>query len=615
MKSALGINEKSPLKGRTLLFKFRLTLFFIIILFSKVDAQFNFQRITPCFGMTILNEKGEEISFNKDSTYTVKIDGVVYRSPKAPILIVKDSIRMEPNTEINFSWHVRNYNPPEICSFRINNLTPPIYEGKNAELEIIHGSDTLFLTTGNYTYELKFNPGHYYFPSWIREIYEQKPKASKNIQFRNLDQRNFLVSKTDYDQISKSTDLNWLDDQIADRFIEGYYTVDKHIDSIQFNQTFDHYQLQGFHRIYPTKNKDIYVGFIRCIPKTTQQYNFIPCVLNNKENSITLKPHRNDLEAYKFHWIFSDTLNQTYYQVLSSREPSDSADFSKYRTGNVWKPLVLKSIDEGGSWMKDTLLTSLIEKNVRYHLSLHDKTHSAVSSQVDHYLNKQHLQLSFLDKSHAIVSFDLYTSFNKSNVKQGIYYLLKNGQVIDSCISQQLGFSDYVSRNHFLFSKDTMVVGAWYVRTGHETPDSSFTLVIGRNKNQWKFHTISNAKRYDRKEEIKQEPKYLNFKINGKNTLYFEDGSSLSMLDEITSTPDWYRSLALENGNQIYLLNKSSGTTWISFDKGKSWYFYPKMIDELRSEYDIIETENGVISIFNATKLTKTRLSFRELSK
>jgi hypothetical protein len=616
-------NENISLKGRTLLFKFQLTFFFFFLItqLSIVSSQFDFQRIKACYGITILNEKGEKISFKTDSTYIVKIDGRVYNSPKAPALSVKEfvnridsTINTKPNVKINYSSRDQNYNPPKICSFIINDLTPPIYESEKAQLEIIHGSDTLFLTTGYYNYELKFGPGHYYIPIWVREIYEQKPKASRDIRFMNLDQRNFIVSKADYDHISKSQDLKWLDDQIANRFIEGYFTVDKYIDSIQFNQQVDNYQLQHFHRIYPTSNKDIYTGFIRCIHKSSQHYNFIPCVLNTKENSIILKPYRNDLTAYKFHWIFADTLNKIYYQTLSGREPSDSLYFSKYRIPFFWNPIVLKSLNGGESWMKDTLLTSLLDKNVRYHLSLHDKGHSG-SVELDHYLDETSVRLLFLDKSHIIVSFNLRTYFNNTDVKQGLYYLLKNGHLIDSCISPQLDFTDFVSDYSSVLTKDTVMVGSWYIRSDYETPESDFTQLIVKEKDRWRFRNVCHNQRHDPKKETKPEQKHQNFEITGENTIYFGDGLSLTTWDKVTSIPDWYRSPVLENGNQIYILNRITGTTWISFDKGKSWYFYPKIMDELSSEYDIIEAENGVISIFNATKLTKTRFSFREISK
>lgn len=616
MKNTFTINATIQVKRSVFLLRLPL-LFCVLLTFSKIHAQFELQGVVGCFGISILNEKGEKISFKKDSTYQVKIDGNTYTAPQAPVLKVQEYESehitiSEPEIRV---YEDRNYNPPPICLFRINDLAPPIYpESKNVQVEIIHGSDTMFLHSGRYNYELKFKPGHYYFPFWISEMHEFKPKATKDILFMNLDQHNFLVSKADYDRISKSTDLSWLDDQIADNFIEGHFKVEKQLDSIQFDQTFDKYPIQQFHTIYPTTNKDIYLGFIRCNSSANHAYNFVPCILNNKENTITYKPYKNDLTAYKFHWIFADTFNQIYYQTLSALEPSNNADIANNQTKNLWKPLVLKSTDEGKNWVKDTLLISLIEEKVRYHISLHDETHSAGKAEIDHALAEQAaMQILFLNETHSVISFSLRTYFNKKDVKQGIYYLVKNGQVIDSCKSPQLGFNDYVSDYSSILTKDTIMIGSWYIRSGNATRESDFTQLIVKEKNQWKFHNVHHKPSHDPKEEIKPELKHQNFEITGEKNISFKDGSSLTMSGEITSIPDWYRSLVLENGNQIYILNRNSGTNWISFDQGKSWYFYPKLIDDLSSKCDIIETENGVISIFNATKLTKTRFTFKEL--
>ncbi len=607
---------KTTIQSKCSIFSLKLSLLFCALLtITKIHAQFEFPRIVGCYGISVLNENGEKISFKKGSAYSLRIDGNVYTVPQTPILKVQEDeseniINLEPPTQAD---QPRNYNPPEICLFSINDLTPPIYpESKNAQVEIIHGSDTMFFHSGRYSYSLKFKPGHYYFPFWINEMYELKPKCTKDIRFMNLDdQRHFLVSKADYNRISKSTDLTWLDDQIADNFAEGYFKVEKQVDSIRFNQTFDKYPIQQFHTIYPTTNKDLYLGFIRCNSSTNHAYNFVPCILNNKENTITYEPYKNDLTAYKFHWIFADTFNQIYYQTLSALDPSDNADIANNQTKNLWKPLVLKSTDEGKSWTKDTLLISLIEEKVRYHISLHDGTHSAGKAEIDHALAEQAaMQILFLDQSHSVISFSLRTYFKKTDMKQGIYYLVKNGQVIDSCKSPQLGFNDYVSDYSSILTKDTVMIGSWYIRSGNETRESDFTQLIVKEKNQWKFQNVHHNQSHDPKEVIKPEPKHQNFEITGEKNIRFKDGSSLTMSDEITSIPDWYRSLILENGNQIYILNKNSSTNWISFDQGKSWYFYPKLIDDLSSKCDIIETENGVISIFNASKLTKTKYRF-----
>jgi len=589
-------------------------LFFILILFpGVVKAQPGWRDFTARYYYTILDDKGEVISFIKDKAYCVVVDSVSYRAPYIP----NDSLPpVKPNQRGGFDNYIR-----------INDVSLRIPQGKYnsyapLEIKIIHQRDTMYLnqTTGigsgfsgrlqingqnageegqpTSDYTLQFIGGRYYFPGWAKTLWANKPDPTGKVTVVNFEQRHFCIPKVLYDSlalrkmeyVTRDKVIKRADDYVVQNFIRGYFSLDKRIEPTKFHDSALPFKEPYWDdALHPTSDRDVFFGRIRYSRDTLNESNwkYVFSRYNKRDNSIRHWFPVKNIHLFSSGYLYENPFSGTIYQEVWFMDKQQSNQ-------NGYTPpkrQLYQSADEGQTWDQNPEMTKTF---VRYDL--------------------EHME--FLDQNFAVGYGRKEVKHKTRNytIKQVTYYLLKNGKVVDSMpmANDFYEATNYLERhNHSWFAvKDAMVLGTWNYNFNGDSDKRHTQIVLFKNENDWQFRVeeIQDSRSpffgcIKRNEDVFIE--YHNFRlINKKELLFKNDFGTLRLKNEIVENPMNFGVFVLENDNQIYLLDNNNGFTYFSYDRGRSWYIYPKPLEQ-RSEYRFLEIKGQTISFFNPSKLYK----------
>lgn len=584
------------------------SLFIAFIFSHAVNAQPGPMDLSNDFFYTIVDQNGKEISFQNDSTYQIRIDGKLQTTLKSSFQ--SDSISPVfadglTDTAFILNYRIRGYPiSTEFCwDVEINDFNiryvPKIIEDHQFEVQIIHGTDTMHLFQESRAKRpLQFIPGYYYFPDWSGTVLEGLPETSGAVRLLNIDQRNFIVSKEQivYDIYARD-DREKLDELIANRFIDNFYTVEKKMENSDANLSFAPYAVEGFRSMFPTKKDGIYIGTIgyNTSYSNYSSSNQVVCLFNRKENKIEYKSPKDSMDLFFCSNLFIDTFNQVYYQTVGTREYVNYPSCLYNSNGEcAYKLQTLRSSDQGETWTEDKPLSALFNQ-FRY------------------------FKLDFLDKNYVVASVRIENfTKQKGHSRQALYYLVRNGKIVDSLRSPEFfHYQDDYHNGVFQLEADSVILGQWWTTNNDKTPRAGFTPMAVKVKDKWKLYLSDYKQHYaswnNRKIVTKE---YSTLKITNEHILEFNHGSfAFKPGTRIVSQVSDYGVYIYEYENQVYLLSESTGCTWFSLDKGKSWYFYPKPLDEFNSEYGFVEMENDSLAVFNSRDLRKVFYKFTPLNQ
>ncbi|WP_300487947.1 hypothetical protein [Flavobacterium sp.] len=593
----------------------RYFLFFAFFILSTIaKAQPGWRDFTTRYYYTILDREGNEISFVKNKSYHIIIDSVQYRSPAIP----NDSLRpVKPYQREGFDNYIR-----------INDFSLRIPQGKYnsyvpLEIKIIHQRDTMYLnqTTGMGSgfserlringqkdsedtkpasdYTLQFIGGHYYFPNWAKTLWGNKPDFIGKVTLENFEQRHFCIPKTLYDSLAlrkvdhtiRDRITKRADDCVVQNFIQGYFLLEKRIEPTRFhNSALPFKEPYWDDALNPTRDKDVFFGRIRYSKDSLNESNwkYVFSLYNKRENSIRHWFPVKDIHLFSSGYLYKNPFNGIIYQEVWHMDKQQTTQKGYIPP----RRQVYQSDDEGQTWNESPEMTKTFVK--------HDLEH-----------------IEFLDTDFAVGygRKEVQHKTRKYTINRVTYYLLKNGKAVDS-IQMATDFYEainYLERhNHSWFAvKDAMVLGTWNYNFSGYSKKTHFQIVLFKNQNDWQFRVeeIQDSRSpffgsVKRNEDIFIG--YHNFLLINKKELRFKnDSGTLRLKNQIADHPWNSGVFILENDYQIYLLDNTNGFTYFSFDRGRSWYIYPKPLEQ-RSEYQFLEIDDqGVISFFNPSKLYK----------
>ncbi|HRB72558.1 MAG TPA: hypothetical protein PK776_12000 [Flavobacterium sp.] len=598
----------------------RYFLFFTFFILSAIaKAQPGWRDFTTRYYYTILDCEGNEISFVKNKAYRIVIDSVSYRSPAIP----NDSLEpVKPYQREGFDNYIR-----------INDFSLRIPQGKYnsyvpLEIKIIHQKDTMYLnqTTGIGSgiserlqiygqnanekskpasdYTLQFIGGRYYFPNWAKTVWDNKPEPTGKVAFANLDQRHFRIPKVLYDSLAlRKADYRIrdqltkrADDYVVQNFKRGYFLLNKRIEPTKFhNPALPFKEPYWEDALNPTSDKDVFFGRIRYSKDSLNESNwkYVFSLYDKRENSIRHWFPVNDIHLFSSGYLYKNPFNGIVYQEVWRMDKQQTTEKGYIPpTRHVYQ-----SDDEGQTWKESLEMTQTFAK--------YDLEH-----------------IEFLDSDFAVGygRKEVQHKTRKYTIKRVTYYLLKNEKVVDSIQITNDFYEaiNYLERhNHSWFAvNDAMVLGTWNYNFSGDSERPHFQIVLFRNQNSWEFKV----------EEI-QDPRspfsgsvkrdedifigYHNFLLINKKELRFKNNSgSLRLQNQVADHPWNSGVVVLEKEDQIYLLDNHNGFTYFSFDGGRTWYIYPKPLEQ-RSDYQFLEIDDqGIISFFNPSKLYKAFYQF-----
>ncbi len=583
------------------LFLAKMTLLFVLYAIS-VTAQPGWQDHTSRYFYKILDDAGNEISFNKSKIYQIEIAGKLYEAPNIP----NDSV---PFAIENVTDEFCNY-------FRINDLSLCLSKRNQVnklEIKIISNKDTMYLNQPsgiglsrfypgvdthkklNEDYILQFIPGHYFFPRWMSKIKNDLPKGNGNVKIVNLDQRNFIIPKNLYNLLAitrsgRSDVVRRAEESVIDNFTKEHFMVKKTSVSPTANKSFHPYTNPYWdHNIYPTRDANIYVGVVTFKLETHQQRGGrgVAAIFDNNKNTIDYwSPIESSLYASTFK-IYQDSFNEVFYNATILR---DSTSCESIPYGCPFTTQYYRSENDGQSWKADDYFSFLFRQYA-------------------------FRKFSFLDKNFA-VGFTLRTvKHSKKNYtyQQGIYYLLKNKVVVDSLKTPiDLHYNSNYNRYAFSIKNDTIFLGPWSMDGFKTVGNPFYKPMIVQEENHWEFKV--NEEIYKRTPPVIPDDsiiEYQNLIVVNKHELVFKNGlGSLLLNNSVTDDPMSNGIYILEKENQIYLLDYKTGFTYLSFDAGNSWYIYPKPLEE-RANYWFLEIDDtNTISFFDKRTMQKVFYNF-----
>lgn len=599
--------------------KANLCLMIIAMLyFNLAKAQPGWQDLTKRYFYTILDKNGQEFSFKNNSDYSIMIDSVLYKSSNIP----NDSIK---TLTVSSSWKPGFENLIKINDFSLVNYQNDYYRSKKQlEIKIIHKKDTMYIcqpsAIGSKSIEwldygrkigyetvpktdltLQFIAGHYYFPSWFSDEI-LNIETSGSVKIINANQHHFIVSKSIYENLSLNYDMsNWenqrklfdnTDEEIVNRFINGYYSVEKRTEPVKFTNVVP-YKEPKWDRYYMNQAKqedNVYFGYITYYKDSSG---------NNTHKNVFSRYNCNENTVE--HWfptnfkidkssLFIDTFNNVLYQKGLVYEKH----LSKEEEHIPPRKYIYQSTDEGKTWIENEALSELFNQ-----------------------YDFQHIR--FLDKNYSLTFNNRIIKHKKTkhDIKQVRYYLLKNMKIIDSLEVPNdvvYHYSDYWYSDSPFSTKDTIVIGSWKTNKKSNLKSYRFASVLN-NEEEWNFTTTLgwdnlntkyiNSQAQNLKDTIKE---FQNFTLINKRELVFKnDSGSLKLKNPINDEFG-----VIEQEKQIYLVYTSKDLCCLlfSYDGGIHWYLYPKCI----YEWDIFKTmhinEQGVITYFDGEKMEKVYHKF-----
>ncbi|RQO30017.1 hypothetical protein DBR32_14015 [Taibaiella sp. KBW10] len=219
------------------------------------------------------------------------------------------------------------------------------------------------------------------------------------------------------------------------------------------------------------------------------------------------------------------------------------------------------------------------------------------------FLHQDIRQLYFLDDKHAL-AFTRQTVQKGTNAyEQGIYYLLKNKQVVDSFKTPEgVYYNDNYNGNQFTrLATDTAVLGIWGIipEKAYGTYDYTRLLLIAK-QGEWHFAVKKvlyekTLAQYDN-DTLKN---YRHFQLrNGKKLLFNHNSGTFDLDFSVVEEPYLQGIYVLENEQQIVLIDRAHEVMWISFDGGLAWYIYPKLTDRFEAYSFLKLDDNDILSYF-----------------
>ena len=198
--------------------------------------------------------------------------------------------------------------------------------------------------------------------------------------------------------------------------------------------------------------------------------------------------------------------------------------------------------------------------------------------------------------------------YNKFEISQGIYYLIKDRQVIDSLKSPiGVNYNNNWSKYNFHLDNDTAKLGTWSYHRDRNYGNPYQQPILKKINKKWIFEIedkVLNRPLTKVKKNI-DTIEYHNFHLINKRELVFKNGSgSLKLKYDITKNQYNYNGgyQILENGEQIYLINIKSNEEggYMSFDQGTSWYVFPLRLKSIYNSQLFLDIDKEfVISFFN----------------
>lgn len=548
-----------------------------IFLSGMAFGQPGWQDFTPRYFYTVLDEKEEEISFKNNKNYSIMIDDVLYLSPNIP----QDSLKPAKENLYRFSTLIR------INDFSLA-IPPPedIYkkQEKRLEIKIIHKKDTMFIcqpsgtgSIGEWTVEgkklinksdftLPFQAGHYYFPHWIQDKFDRLPKTSGNVTFlntANLNRQYFIISPESYESYLQYRTKNAFNQEEADDYVVDHYFTKGHL-AVEKKTAFTKFEQllvtnSWLSTIHPTKDSHLFwgmTGYSGSNFSTKRTF----ATLNKKENSIMLFLPEKDPNLFNCEDPYVDNFTSTIYLPVWIKQKFNENEMSVVEYNKLpTDKYIYSSKDEGLTWQKDKKAQAIFEKYAIF----------------DRY--KYRRKIEFIDKYYAVVYYqEVIERDEKTNRTQlqGVYYLLKNMQVIDSLKSPEDApfYGNYGESSRLSVQDGKLVLlGSWT----YDYDKTYFEMSLNKVNKKWKFQvekkyyaqiaTSQSKQKTSEKDSIKY---YKNFQLINNQELVFKNGSGqMKLYDEVSDNS------IIEKDNQIYIISNSS--VYLSLDGGANWYLYP----------------------------------------
>lgn len=570
---------------------------------SAALAQPGWHDFTQRYFYSIIDVEGKEISFKHNKNYSIMVDSVLYRAPNMPNEPLKQATSSDKGYEnqirINdFSLAI----PQKELFFKAND--------KRLEIKIIHKNDTMYLCqasgTGSYgatimglqnqetsrppaDYTLPFKAGHYYFPSWTRDILKKLPETSGNVAFLNaahLNQSYFIIPGNVYDSsllYYKSTSERQrvsAEDQyvINNFFLKGHFSLAKRVAPTKNNQLPVEYSWIG--KPVATKDKNRFWGMID-YSGSSFSWRTTFFSLNKEENTMELFLPEAEPKLFNCNYrapyvnVFDSLLYLPVWKKKAFDEHTPAAAYDKLPPEFI----VYRSQNEGLTWEKD-------------------RKAKAIFDRFD-FFEKQGRKIEFIDKGYAVVHYTEITERNekKNSCKtQGIYYLLKDMQVIDS-IKSPAKTSYYANTELLSKEGNLFILGSWT----YNYDQTYFELSLAKVKHTWKFQVTEQYYAGLSEQQQSQIPlaedtikAYKNFYLIRNRELVFKNGSGKMKLKENATG---YSNFIIEKNDQIYLVNDN--VVYLSFDGGTNWYLYPASLLPNTFYYLLDINERNEITYFS----------------
>lgn len=589
--------------------KNRSTYLFLLLLLISSNISYSqpgWQDRTERYFYSITDESGKEISFKKNKAYSIMIDDRLYRSPNIP------QHKLKIATETNF-----NYKKGYEIQIRVNDFSLVIFsndyysngknKGKDIEIRIIHKTDTLFISQSSGTgsgemerievngvyknqkrpadFTLQFIPGHYFFPDWAKQQIENIPETSGSVKIKNP--QNFMVSEISNPNVFQKTKKyreERYKTEVIENFMSGYFSL---VHTAEPTQVENENPLLMYSAIkelmLPVQGNNEYAGLIEYHYKTPDIETNVTrfATINIEENTIKLWSPIEKIPYFSTFKIYNDVFNKIVYSRSFIRDTTCHESQLKNTIDCPYKTIFYRSSDSGKTWQEDNEMNNLFD-------------------------NYEIRELEFLDAEYALVY--RRRDDRARRITQGIYYLLKNLQIVDSLKSPEFHYSNNYNNYRYALKRDTVFLGSW-----NDEPNNYsdyFQPYLTKVDGNWKFQIEQRTAEQDRytifhpKSSLDSVKDYQNFTLVNKNKLVFKSGAgTLTLKEDVVDDRFHFGSYhILENGNHIYLIN-CHGHTYFSQDGGTSWFLYPSSLKAESSSYDNYRSyrflnidEQGIIS-------------------
>lgn len=539
------------------LFGFFLAVFLCSMFPLLATAQPGWRDLTARYTYTILDENQKEISFKLNRDYAVLIDSTLYKSPNIP----QDSLLPAQNNSPAFDYQIR------INDFSIA-LRQKKLEEKNLEIKIIRENDTMFISQAS-KLTLQFKPGHYYFPRWTENFFENLPRMAQRKKILNIDQRNFIVPKPLYDSLraNERKYTTEADSLIVNNFMKGHFRFTRKALPILFDQSILQYDDVTSNRneepYFQTKNDD-YLGIINLSYHkfNTTVYRGTIVRFNKRDFKMSIWSPTENLLCSSTAALYKDAFNGIYYNNSLTRKSCCEPEHYDFDASQQF----YQSKNEGKTWEKEEKLDQLYKK-------------------------LKFRELKFLDKKHAIIFVlnEIKVKDKMYNLQQGTYYLLRDLHITDSLKTpENIHYNG--NHNHFQYElkNDTIFLGTWMHHEYPEVGKTYFKPFIKKVGNKWKFNVAEKIFFRHEPEVANSTIRYKNFDIVNGNEILFPDKERMVFNEDLSKLH--LKQTILENGENIFLIGLKLGCL-ISYDGGDFWYAYPLPLEK-ESLYEFIGINN-----------------------